>query len=250
MDLKETYQKLSNQELLRILSESHKYNDSAINTAKEELAKRKINETTLKELKTKVGKNNEVLTNRNRKQKAFDDKTRGLSDFILELLNPIKTKSITGETLIKYIVIVYGIITFISWINEWKIIVDLFTSYQKFDIWVYSYLIGLIIVPISLVLLYRKSRIGWILFTLYLTYSFTKHLKILPIAFNTAYYPDSSLPFFIFFPDFKSLLVSCLFSFATIAVITRLKVLDLFTIKTREAWSIIILSFLVFYYLL
>ena len=252
MHLKETYKKLSNQELLRILSESHKYNENAVKTAKEELDARKINNTTLELLNSKVDRNNEALVKLNSKQKAFEDNTNNIILKILYFLNPIKHGKIQSKDLINSLVVFYIIISLASFYGALPILKNIFSNLSSFGVYEITFILKLLILPLSLYLFAIKNRIGWVLFSMYTIFCFVDSFLILQLLLNNPYRPGLDLFQYIKYPRIPTAIVVVYFFIylITIVVVQKKNILNLYGINKKEAWSIIILSFLFFYYLL
>lgn len=248
MNLKETYQKLSSQELLRILSESQKYDDNAINIAKEELASRNINNTTLRELNSKINSNHKALEKINRKQKAFDDKTNLLILKTLDFLTPIKQGKIESKDLINSLVVFYIIISLVGLYGGLSILNNIFSNLSSFGIYEITFILKLLILPLSVYLFAIRNRIGWVLFTMYIIFCFADSLLILLIRLNQPYNPEIDLLQYIDYPRVPTIIVLVYFFIylTTILVVQKKTLLELYKISKKEAWSIITLSFLFF----
>ncbi len=167
--LTETYNNLSNNELIHILSNQDKYRTEATEVAYKILSLRNISnediETLIAEAQAKA-----IEKAANEKPSFLQLKLNTLSDKVLEIANPVQSEKPTADKTINHISLAFTVI-FILYLFKnikslWLYITDdYYTGFETF-----IYFIPVIYIPLSTYIFYKRKKIGWILISIYVTF--------------------------------------------------------------------------------
>ena len=168
----ERYKTFSNAQLLRIIDNQIEYQDPAIEAAENELAKRQLTDDERESLR--IG--NEIIERENQIQKdkkeAFENKVKDVSVSITDTLNPIRTSTLSTNQVINRISIAFGLLFLFQAFTQVGLILFIFTNSQsKWDFSVVAYLLPVLVLPVATLLFWRRKKYGWILLSIFLSYS-------------------------------------------------------------------------------
>ncbi len=170
------YKDLSNTELLEIILNSGNYQDLAIKTAKKEIESRNLSENKIdeakREIELKKNENNEQEIKWKEKRKII---TQPIKSFF-KTINPIQNEIEISERIIRLTILVFGIIAvFKIYINFNSI---RFFFYSPVNNWGFSTiffllssLFSMIFLPTTIYLFWKQRKIGWVLMSVFLSYS-------------------------------------------------------------------------------
>lgn len=168
----ELYQRLSNSELLTIIGGSKKYNPIAVETAKTEIEKRQLSEEEIKQAKSKIIQKKTAKKREIEKQKEHVEKLRKNASTIFDTLNPIQNGIQTPEKIIKLIILIFGGLAIYRLYKQYGMFRFMFTdSGADWDISMVEYFFPIILLPVAVILFWNRLKLGWILLTIFLTYS-------------------------------------------------------------------------------
>jgi len=168
----ELYKKLSDSELLTIIAESTKYNPIAVETAKLEIENRQLTEQELNQAKSKIYEKENAkkieVEKRKQREEIFKEKTSTLFDTI----NPIQNGIQTPEKIIRLTILIFGglaIYRLYQQLGMFQII--FYEGFSDWDLSMVEYFFPIIILPVAIILFWKRNKIGWILLSIFLTYS-------------------------------------------------------------------------------
>ena len=247
MNLKQTYKNLSDQELLRICSEAHKYSKEAIKIALQELDSRTLNKQTRVVLEQKLIRNKNKKAATAQKQHAFQANIKKHLNTGFHFLHPIKKNPVSGQALITYLVLVFGCIALIQLVAEVRHYFFLYRINESFGIYELKRLFGVLILIAGLVLLYKRKKAGWMLLCSYLIFNICIYLKFIPIAYIQGLSPDTSLPIMPITINLNSVMFQVLLHTLAVLSLARKNVLNTVRIHPKVAWSLIGIGLIVCY---
>jgi hypothetical protein len=168
----ELYKKLSNTELLKLISESEKYNPIAVETANNEIESRKLSEQDLKQAQSEIYAQKEKKNLEIEKRKRQEEKLKKSASILFDTFNPIQNGIQTPEKTIRFITLVLAVLSIYGIIKEFGMLKYMFTDgIRKWDIGMIEYLYPLILLPLGTFLFWKRKKSGWILLSIFLTYS-------------------------------------------------------------------------------
>ncbi|WP_166965394.1 hypothetical protein [Yeosuana marina] len=172
----ELYQKLSNSELLKIISEAEKYNPIAIETAKTEIESRQLTEQELNQAKSQITEKENTKKREIEKRKQREEKIKKSTSTLFETINPIQNGIQTPEKIIRLTILIFGGLAIYRLYQQFGMFQVIFhEGISDWDFSMVEYFFPIIILPIAVILFWKRKKIGWILLSIFLTYS----------AFNT-----------------------------------------------------------------
>jgi hypothetical protein len=208
MEFTEKFKTYTNTELLRIIDNPNSYQPNAIETAKKIFSERQLTEDEIRIVKDELEIERQVKLNKELKKRKVENKFNNIANSILEIVNPIQNESSNTEKTIKIISLLFGALFLFQLYKEFGLIGFMFTdSSASWDLSMVLYFLPLIIVPIATILFYKKRKIGWLLLTIFLTYSavntiglFILTMNIQPSEFKTLdnLFPQTSLANYFF----------------------------------------------------
>lgn len=167
MNFAERYKTYTNTELLRIIDNPGDYQPEAVETAKDIFASRDLSD---KEIEI-AGKELEAEKQQESDRKEKIDRIKNKASSILDEANPIRSKIPPEDKIINIVSIILGILYMYQRYKEIGFISYLFSNIRDWDWDLLLYLLPLIVVPVSIILFYKRKKSGWILIAMYLTYS-------------------------------------------------------------------------------
>ncbi|WP_044400173.1 hypothetical protein [Lacinutrix sp. Hel_I_90] len=168
----ELYQKLSNSELLKIISESEKYNPIAVETAKTEIASRQLTEQELNQAKAKITEKENAKKREIEKRKEFEKKIGKNASTLFDTINPIQNGIQTPEKIIRLTILIFGGLAIYRLYQQLGMFQIIFhEGISDWDLSMIEYFFPIIILPIAVILYWKRNKIGWILLSIFLTYS-------------------------------------------------------------------------------
>ena len=168
----ERYKKLSNAALLQIIDNSEDYQTEAIEAAKSEFADRLL---TGEEFESAKAENDAQSLEKQLKQerfKAFEETTKNIASSITDTLHPIQETSPSTNKVITRISLVLAILFVITLYNELGTIIFTIGNLRARSIWeTVLYLVPVILLPVATFWFWQRKKSGWLLLSVFLTYS-------------------------------------------------------------------------------
>jgi len=221
----ERYKTYTTAELLKVIQNPGDYQLIAVNAAREELEYRNLSEEELMIAKSELDQEKQEEIRKKERRQALEESIREKGNVIADYINPIqKTKSRSGK-LITSIFLVFMLISILQILTQYELIASLFTSpFSEWDFSVAVFLYPVIMTPLCAILFWRRLKIGWILFTVFLSSVITASLFML-----VAYY-------------LMELLLDALFYGNTLWTICSRKVFEVYRIEKDMIYKTIIPS--------
>ncbi len=168
----ELYKKLSNFELLKIIAESDKYNPIAVETAKTEIDSRELSTEELRKVETDINEHQEIKRLEIRKWKRQEEKIKQGASTFFETVNPVQNGIQTPEKIIRLTTLIFVAVTVFTIFKEFGMLSYMFSEGEvNWDLSLVEYCFPLIILPVAIFLFWKRKKSGWVLLSIYLTYS-------------------------------------------------------------------------------
>lgn len=168
----ELYQKLSNSELLKIISEAEKYNPIAVETAKTEIESRQLTEQELNQAKSQIAEKENDKKREIEKRKQREEKIKNSTSTLFDTINPIQNGIQTPEKIIRLTILIFGglaIYRLYQQLGMFQIIYH--EGFSDWDLSMVEYFFPIVILPIAVILFWKRKKLGWILLSIFLSYS-------------------------------------------------------------------------------
>ena len=250
IDFSEFYKSISNTELLNILDNPDDYQPLAVEAAKNELFKRQLSETEIKEAREQIIAKQIQKEKQREKVKAIEHKVRTTGYTLIDTLNPIQTGIPTTEKIIRLIVIVFGGLFIYELIKDFRVHVIFIKHIPGFPIESTLYFAPLLLLPIAIFTFWKKFRIGWILLAIYLVFYTVSVLWELIQYFLLGPPGNSGLDSFFPQPSISSLIIQLIFFGGTLYAICKQNMRNEFSISENQMLAIIIITGVLIFFLI
>lgn len=234
MEFNERFKRYSNTELLRVIDNPDSYQSKAIKVAKELLSDRQLTEEEIKSAKEELEMERQKKSDEKLKKRAVENKFRNVAKSMFDNLNPIQKEKPTSEKTIKTISLLFGGLFLFQLYKEFGTIIStLADNPAEWDVSVALFFLPLIVLSIAIILFYKRKKSGWLLLTLFLTYSAIFEIGFFIVMFNI--YSSSSIGFNGLLPQNLPIVNLFLFLFfaGTIWAISRKNVRDIYGISKQ-----------------
>jgi len=185
MEFNERFKTYSNTDLLRIIDNPDGYQPNAFETAKTIFSDRQLTEEEIKIAKDQLEIERQEKLSKVQKKRAIEDKFKNLGKSILDNVNPIQNETPTTEKTIKIISLIFGGLFLFQLYKEFGMISFMFTdSSSDWDFNMVIYFLPLVVVPTATILYYKRKKNGWLLLTMFLTYSAVLAIGLFILTIN------------------------------------------------------------------
>ncbi|MBB3122513.1 MULTISPECIES: hypothetical protein [Flavobacteriaceae] len=168
----ERYKKLSNAELLEILANSKNYQPIAVETAEKEFENRNLSKIEINKAKSEIKSKQEEKLNIIEKRRQTEVKVKETAFKFFDTINPIQNEIQTPEKIIRLTTLIIGGLAIFSIFKQFSMLKYMFTDgLDKWDLGMLEYFFPLILLPLSIILFWKRKKIGWILLSIFLSYS-------------------------------------------------------------------------------
>lgn len=251
IDFTEKFKAYSNSDLLKITENPSAYQPLAVETAQSILSTRQVSEQDLETARNELTALRQEKDAQKQKRREIENKVKNIGISIVSSINPIQTKPSTSDRIIKTVCVIFGIYFLVQLYNKIGMIYFMFSD--TLTVWDLSIVLSFLfffILPISLILFFKRKKIGWILFSSFLTFSTIDILapvvlilknQLSPPLFNNIFPPYSPMAYFL--PLF--------FFVGTFWVICKASIRKIYTIDKKTIFKTIgivtMLTVLAFY---
>jgi hypothetical protein len=242
-DFSEKYKTLSNTELFKIIERKNDYQVLAVEAAQNEINNRELSPADLQNSKSEIENEQKEKDLVLKRKKEQEDKLIQIGTTFFDTINPLQKGIQTPEKLIRLITIIFSGLTIIQFFREFGMINFMFTnSSVEWDFSMVLYFMPLIILPLTTILFWQRKKIGWIILSLFLTYSATSSAGLFLTSLNTDYSTPSI--FDDLFPQTipTDYLFILLFYAGTLWVICKKDIRDIYTVNEKSMFVSIAFS--------
>jgi len=185
MEFNERFNTYSNTELLRIIDNPDGYQPNAVETAKTIFSDRQLTEEEIEIAKNELEIERQDKLKKEQKKRVVEDKLKNVGKSILDNVNPIQNETPTTEKTIRIIPLFLGGLFLFQLYKEFGMISLMITdSSAGWDFSIVLYFLPLVVVPTAAILFYKKNTFGWLLLTMYLTYSAVSAIGLFILTMN------------------------------------------------------------------
>ena len=232
-DFGEYYKTISNTELLIILENPDDYQPIAVEAAKKEFTNRQLSDIEITEAKQPFLIKKLREDKQKEKIKSIEAKVKNTGTTIIDTLNPIQEGVTSTEKIIRFIVIVFSGIFLYQLITGFGMIRAYVKDIPQFPFESSLFLFPFIIIPIAIIIFWKRKTMGWILLTIFLTFSVVAALW--GLFFSITWKPSGS-GFDSLFPKPSpfTYIVQLIFLGGTQYVICKQKIREIFNINEEK----------------
>ena len=182
----ERFKTYSNTELLKIIDNPDDYQPLAVEAANAILSSRQLTDEDFANARAELGTQRQEKKVQDKKKKDFENKVKDIGTSVLSAVNPIPAETPNPDRIIKIISIVLGVLFLFQLYKEFGMIIFMFTdSEAQRETGMALYFLPLIIIPIAIILFFRRNKLGWTLLMIFLTYSAVSSVGMFILTLNT-----------------------------------------------------------------
>jgi hypothetical protein len=237
-DFSEYYRTISNTELLGILENPDDYQPLALGAAREELDRRQLSDTAIREAKEPLIARRLQQKRQSQKVKATADKAKNYGYALVDLLNPIQSGIPSTEKIIRLIVVVYSAIFLYTIITGYQTIRFFIEDIPRFPLAAFVELFPLLLLPAAVFIFWKRKPAGWMLLTIHLLLSVAVAIWSLLLSFSPQPYSHLFTR-----PPATTYFIQLLFFGGTLYAIGRKDVRKVFFISGDRIGATIALAF-------
>jgi len=231
-DFSKRYKSLTITELLTVLEQPEKYKSIAVETAKKELKRRKLTDNELEQAKfeVKLQKKKDIEL-----KDKWDNKEKTINEYLkpaFDHINPIQQNHHTADRIINLIILILGFMLLYQVYDNYLMFRYIFIDKEQWDLVTLEYLFLLLFIPITVLLFWKRKKIGWILLLIFSILSaFGSVVGFFSnLGMNTTIFQITS-PFVYFF--------SFLFYMAIIFSLSRKDIRKIFSVSKKGLHKIL-----------
>lgn len=234
MEFDEKYKTYSNTELLRVIVNPNDYQQIAVEAAKTIFSNRLLTEEEIKIAKDELEIESQEKLNKEQEKRENKDKLMNIGKSIIDTVNPIQKEIPSTEKTIKIISLLFGGLFLFRLYQEFGMISFMFTdSSSVWDFSMVLYFLPLVVIPTATILFYMRKKFGWILLTVFLTYSAVSVIGFFILIMNLRVSGFDALDNFFSQTSMITYLLSFLFFAGAIFAISRENIRSIYKINKQ-----------------
>lgn len=221
------YKTLPTAKLIEIIENSHNYQALAVDAAKQELTGRTDVEIAQQKFKETTSQTQQQEELNQKKRQLIQDKASTIFEYADPFTNKTPEKSIVILCVILSILFLYKTLTSLSFLAL------MFSDLAEADYSTYWFFIEFFYLPVNIYFLWRKHKIGWYMFLIWLIYQIMMDITYL---YMTSQLPDvdSSFSQIIELPSASCYIFKLLIHLAFVYFMVKPSIRNLFQIEKRE----------------
>ena len=185
LDFTKEFTTYSSIDLIRIVERQTDYQPSAVEAAQAILATRQVTDQDFEVVKNELAALNRQKEAQAEKKEEFEIKIKNIGVSIVSFVNPLQAKSLSSDRTIKVLSIIFGGYSLFLLYNEIGMISFMFSNSQvKWELSTVLDFLTSILLPTGTILFLKRIKIGWILLSLFLTYSVIEVITNFLLALN------------------------------------------------------------------
>lgn len=166
------YKTYTEVQLLEILDNKQDYQPLAVDTAQKELDNRQLPEEQLSEARKALEAQQQEKIKLQEKANAVENKIKSVGRSALDYINPGTTTEQTHEKFIKILCALLTLNFIYALYSQFSLLAYIFNAKDAgWDFTMILYFIPFIFIPTATILFWLKKKWGWILLSIYLTFS-------------------------------------------------------------------------------
>ena len=167
----ESYARLSNSSLLKILSRAKDYQPLAVETARAELQDRQLSQEAYKEASLELEKEQRVELEEQEKREVAANRMREKAMKLFDSLNPVRKKASSSAQMINIICLLLMVGFLYSAVQDYAYFQFLITQSSPSLSLILILSFGLLYTPLTTILFWKRKKAGWVLLAIYLCVS-------------------------------------------------------------------------------
>lgn len=233
-DFTEYYKTISDSELLAILENRQDYQPAAIEAAQKEFLNRQLPEEAINNAKAELAEKKIKTDQQKEKIKTIERALKSKGNTLLETLNPIQTGIPTTEKIIRFVAVVLSFIFLYTIVSHYGMIKAYISDIPRFPYQSFLFLFPLAVQLVAIITFWKKHRAGWILLTIYLTFSIVTTLWLLYFIITWEPSGFAVVDNIFLKPPLTETIIRLLFLVGTLVVICRLKLREVFSVNDQK----------------
>lgn len=230
----EYYKLISDTELLSILDNPGDYQPLAVEAAKKEFSNRQLSDTAIQEARqTLIVKQLQKEIERE-KIKVFETKIKMAGHSFIDTINPIQPGIPSTEKTIRLIVIIFAGIFLYQFLTEFRTNLAYIKDISRFPFESIIILLPQVLLLVATIAFWRRKKIGWILLTVFLTFSIVCAMWLLFQSFNWKPSGFGDLDNLFPRPSPASYIIQLLFLIGTMYVMCKTNIREVFLIDKQN----------------
>jgi hypothetical protein len=165
------YKTITNSELLSILDNPGGYQPAAVEAAKNEFLARQLSDAEIKEAKEILRSRHAQKEKQKERVKNIENKIKATGSNLIETLNPIQSGIPSTEKKIRFIVVVFGGLFLYQLLKNLDLHIAIVKDIPGYPFTSMLHVLPLIMLPVALLLFWKRMSIGWTLFTVWVTFT-------------------------------------------------------------------------------
>lgn len=175
----EKYKTLSNLELQKIVDLADEYQPDAVSAAKNELNNRNLNKKDIEIIKLQLEEEKTIAREKAEFKRKLVGKVQQKVIDLIDYINPIQKELPTSDKIIRFVTLGFTCLFLYKLITEFRILIWMFTdSSADWDLSAFFYFFPLVILPITILLFWKRKQYGWIILSVFISYSVSGALFI------------------------------------------------------------------------
>ena len=227
------YKTISDTELLSILDNPGDYQPIAVEAAKQELASRELTETEIQEARHPLLAKQAQKEKEKERIRAVEKRLKNAGQSFINTIDPIQPGIPSTEKTIRLIVIVFGGIFLYQFIKDFRIHVVYVKDIPGNPFDSSLYLLPLLLLPVAIFTFWKRKKLGWILLTIFLSFSAVGAMWSLFESFN---WQPSGLPAWDNLfprPSPATYIIQFLFLVGTVYVLCKKNIREAFSVDKQ-----------------
>jgi hypothetical protein len=169
----ERFRDYTNQELLLIVENAVDYQPQAVETAKTELEKRNLSSDDLDAAKKALMDEKLIKENEDKKKEERIKKINNYFYSFIDNFNPVLKELPSSERIIRFVTLIFSAIFIYHFVKLFRILWFMITHVNSgWNLYLVYYLSPLILMPLTIILFWKRKPLGWIFLNIYLANSF------------------------------------------------------------------------------
>ncbi|MFY0602046.1 MAG: hypothetical protein JXR03_20395 [Cyclobacteriaceae bacterium] len=233
----ERFKSKSNVELLNILDNPTEFQKLAVEAASSEISNRNLSDNELNTAKEELLAQKQLEEEKTNRKKEQEKKIFETVSPVLELLNPLQRNGVNSEKLINGISLAFLCIWAYQLFKNFALIQYIFTSGDSgWDFSLVMFFLPIMYMPFMTYLFWKKKSTGWILLSIYLTYSAVSTIGLLIMSINSE--PSGIPALDSLFPTTPTItyVLTLVFYCGTLWTIAKERIRGIFTVNNRTMY--------------
>jgi len=230
----EYYKTISATELLSILDNPDDYQALAVEAARVEFSNRQLSDTEIQEARQPLIAKQIQKEKEWEKIKAVETKIKTARHTFIDTINPIQSGTPSTEKTIRLIVIIFGGIFLYQFIKNFRTHLAYVKDIPRFPFESIIYLLPQILLPVATIAFWKRKTFGWILLSVFLTFSAVGAMWLLFQSFNWKPSGFGGLDNLFPRPSPTSYVIQVLFLIGTLYVLCKTNIREVFSIDKQK----------------